>query len=358
VSERTIAFIDSDALHNNLAVIKRIAPSSRVLAMVKANAYGHGLIPIGNILKNVDGFGVACLDEAIKLRESGISQPIVIMSGSFTKKDLILVQNFDLQIVVYNWIQIKLLESTTLNRPLFVWLMLDTGMHRLGFPPEECLKAYYYLANSPKINKPIVLMTHLANADNRLNPMTTDQIDSFLQFSDSLPCLKSIANSAGILAWPSAIADWNRPGIMLYGISPLIGNSGNDHGLIPVMTLMSKIIAIHELRQGDAIGYGSTWVCPENMRVGVVAIGYGDGYPRHARNGTPTLIKNSICPLVGRVSMDLITVDLRSCKEAEVGDDVILWGNGLPAEIVANYADTIAYELICHVTQRVVFVYR
>lgn len=358
MSDRTKAYIDIQALNHNLNNVKKISPRSRVLAMVKSNAYGHGLAAIGKILTGADGFGVACLDEALKLREEGVLAPIVIMSGVYTESDLHQAVKHNFHIVIHDYFQIELLKKIELQKSLTVWLKLDSGMHRLGFSPEDFLKAFHYLVTSNKVNQPIVVMTHLADADDIQKKTTEQQLDLFNQYTHNLVCQKSIANSAGIIAWPSSIAHWNRPGIMLYGISPMLNKVGRDHELLPVMTLVSKIAAIHDFKRGDSIGYGGSFTCPEDMRVGVVAIGYGDGYPRHAKNGTPTLIKNTICPLIGRVSMDLITVDLRPCQDAKIGDDVVLWGNDLPAEIVAKYADTIAYELICNVSQRVVFMYR
>jgi alanine racemase len=358
MSDRTQAVIDIAAIHHNLTIIQQQAPASQILAMVKSNAYGHGLVAISKVLTEVGGFGVACLDEALQLRNAGVSAPIVLMSGVFTPQDLALVQQYQLQIVVHDPFQIALIDTCDIKMPLHVWLKIDTGMHRLGFHPAQITKMYDFLANSSKIAKPIVIMTHLADADNVNKETTAQQVAVFNNATSFLTGLKSIANSAGIIAWPQTIAHWNRPGIMIYGISPMLGKIGADHGLQATMTLKSKIIAIHDLHRGDAIGYGGTWTCPEPMRVAAVAIGYGDGYPRHAKNGTPTLIKGQLCPLVGRVSMDIIMVDLRDCFDAAVGDDVILWGDGLPVEIVANYADTIAYELMCNLSQRVVFLYQ
>jgi alanine racemase len=358
MTARTQAYINIRALHLNLNTIRKLAPKSKILAMVKGNAYGHGLVAIGKALTEIDAFGVACLSEAIKLRDAGIKVPIVIMSGVFTEVDLHQVVMHDLQIVVHDISQIKLLEATNINQPIHVWLKIDTGMHRLGFLPDDFLNAYSLLEKNPQVRKPIVVMTHLANADNTQKRTTLDQLALFHRYTANLNCPKSAANSAGILAWPDSVQDWNRPGIMLYGVSPILNKTGALHNLLPVMTLKSKLIAIHHLKKGDAIGYGGCWLCPENMPVGVVAIGYGDGYPRHAKNGTPTLIKDVICPLVGRVSMDLITIDLRACPYAKIGDDVTLWGDGLPAELVAKCADTIAYELLCNVSQRVVFIYQ
>lgn len=357
MSDRVQARIDINALHHNLERVRAFAPGSKVLAMVKGNAYGHGLVSIGKILSQVDGLGVACLEEAIKLREGGVNTAIVLMSGVYSHSDLQLVDLYGLQIVVHDPFQLQLLQSAQLSRPVAVWLKIDTGMHRLGFPPDAFNNAYKTLTSCSNIAKPINILTHLADADDLEKDSTLHQMDVFNHYTTAISCPKSIANSAGIISWPQTVAQWNRPGIMLYGLSPMRNKIGDDHGLKAVMTLRSKIIALHDLHKGDAVGYGGTWICPEDMRVGVVAIGYGDGYPRHAKSGCPTLVKGKICPLVGRVSMDLISIDLRNCPQAVIGDIVLLWGNGLPAEIVARYSDTIAYELLCNVARRVRFAY-
>lgn len=358
MSERTSAIIDIAAIHHNVARVREYAPKSRLLAMVKSNAYGHGITEMAKLLTEVDGFGVACLDEAIKLRQAGVVAPIVIMSGPFNEADLKVVDSYRLEIVIHEWFQVELLQKSQLARPVAVWLKTDTGMHRLGFSAEKFLDAYQVLMNCKKVAQPIKLMTHLADADDIEKDTTSEQLSKFDYCTKKLLAPKSVANSAGVLSWPSSIFEWNRPGIMLYGISPIINKTGVEHNLMPAMTLKSKIISIHDLHKNDAVGYGGAWHCPENMRVATVAIGYGDGYPRHAKNGTPTLVHQRICPLIGRVSMDLITIDLRNVPEAKIGDDVLLWGDGLPAEVVARYADTIAYELMCNLSARVNFIYR
>lgn len=357
MSDRALAVINKEAIYHNLRIIQNLAPDSHVLAMVKGNAYGHGLVAIGKILEKIDGFGVACLEEAIQLREGGVNTPIVLMSGVYSDKDLKLVDLYNLQIVVHESFQVKMLRDTAINRPIKMWLKIDTGMHRLGFSPQTFGQAYQELANNSHIQQPFTIMTHLANADNLKNDSTLEQLEVFNHATSFIDGPKSVANSAGLLSWPGAIAKWNRPGIMLYGVSPMMNELGTKYDLRPAMTLKSKIIAIHDLRKDDAVGYGSTWVCPHDMRVAVVAIGYGDGYPRHAQNGCPVLVRNKQCPLVGRVSMDMITIDISECRDAAIGDAVTLWGDGLPVETVAKYADTIAYELLCNVSRRVTFVY-
>lgn len=353
---RAHAIIDSHSLQSNFAVTKNLAPRSKILAMLKSNAYGHGSVEVSRILSEADGFGVACIEEAIKLRDNDVKHRIVLLSGPSNKTDLELAVAYSLDLVIHESYQLELLEAYP--KALSVWLKIDSGMHRLGFSANKFEKIYEQLRNNPAVKSPIYLMTHLASADDVNKETTSAQIQLFKRTIGDLTSPKSIANSAGIIAWPEAISDWNRPGLMLYGCSPMIGRTGSDHGLSPVMTLTSKIIAIHDCQKGDAIGYGGTWVCPSRKRIAVVAIGYGDGYPRHAKNGTPTLIRGNLCPLVGRVSMDMITVDVTDCRSASIEDEVILWGVGLPAETVAKYADTVAYELLCNISQRVHFIYK
>lgn len=357
MSERSVAYIDIAALRHNVKRVKAYAPSAAILAMTKSNAYGHGLVEISRYLQEVDGFGVACLAEAIKLRDAGINKPIVLMPGFSDVADLRAIAEYDLQFVLHEMYQLAILEQTKLSKPIQAWIKIDTGMHRLGFHPQTFTAIYPRLIKNANLLQPMCLMTHLADADDRCKDTTTRQLQLFHEITKDLPGKKSVANSAGILAWPKTHFDWVRPGLMLYGVSPLVTTSASQLQLKPVMTLTSRLIAIHETEKGAAIGYGGAWICPEKMRVGVVAIGYGDGYPRHAKSGTPVLINGINCPLIGRVSMDMITVDLRPNPTAQNGDEVILWGKGLPAETIASFADTIAYELLCNVSQRVHFVY-
>jgi alanine racemase len=235
----------------------------------------------------------------------------------------------------------------------YLWLKADTGMHRLGFAPEQVAPMWRRLEACPSVAAPIRLMSHLARADERGDASARAQIACFFSIGKAAEVETSLANSAAVLAWPESHGDWVRPGIMLYGISPFVGDSGASHGLRPVMTLTSSLIAVNKLRKGDAIGYGGTWICPEDMPVGVVAVGYGDGYPRHAPAGTPVLVNGARTQLIGRVSMDLASVDLRSHATAKHGDPVILWGRGLPAEEVAGHVGSIAYELVTRIAPRV-----
>lgn len=348
----TRAIIDLPALSHNLSQIRRLAPGRRVMAVIKANAYGHGMVRVANALRDVDAYAVACLDEALILREAGITQPVVLLEGFFDAVELPLLARYRLITVVHHEDQLALLERSRLSAPLPVWIKVDSGMHRLGLVPSRLGETLQRL-NSCASLQVLGFMTHLANADHRDDPYTLQQIKLFNQAVKPYPGERSIANSAAILIWPQTHGDWVRPGIMLYGVSPFAACSGESHGLLPVMGLYSKLMAVNHFKRGDRIGYGGEWECPEDMPVGVVAIGYGDGYPRHARTGTPVLVNDKRVPLIGRVSMDMICVDLRSQPQASSGDPVCLWGAALPVEEVARYAGTIPYELLCRLTSRV-----
>ncbi|MDH3947940.1 MAG: alanine racemase [Gammaproteobacteria bacterium] len=357
MTRATRAIINLSALRHNLSIARRRAPDSRIMAIIKANGYGHGSVTVAQALNEVDAFGVACLDEAITLREAGIAQPIVLLEGAVHAADLNLVRGYQLELVVHHPAQINLLEQDS-GRAIPVWLKLDTGMHRLGIPPGQVAEMLQRLGQLETVAQPVRLMTHLANADDRQDNTTSQQLARFDAATADLKLQTSIANSAGILAWPDTHRDWVRPGIMLYGVSPFVDSAAAENELQPVMTLQSELIAVNRQQQGDPIGYGGTYRCPADMPVGVIAIGYGDGYPRHAPTGTPVLVNGKRVPLIGRVSMDMICVDLRDCPEAQIGDPVVLWGDDLPVEEIASQAGTIGYELLCQVTQRVPFDYQ
>jgi len=353
MSRPTTVTIHLNALHHNLQRIKTIAPHSYILAMVKSNAYGHGIERIASALPHVDALGVACIEEGMMLRNAGIKQPIVLMEGLFSENELVLAANNYLTIIVHHIDQVIMLEKNLHLNPFSIWLKVDTGMHRLGFESSEIQKIYPRLMNCPSVKKPIGFMTHFAKADILNNSMTQEQIDTFNATCSGMEGPKSLANSAGIIAWPSSHKDWVRPGIMLYGASPFAGYSGEEYGLKPVMSFSSRLIAIHRLSQGESVGYGGHWIAPEDMLIGIVGAGYGDGYPRHATNGTPVLVNGIKSQLIGRVAMDMLTVDLRHIPTANVGDPVLLWGSGLPVEEIAQCSDTIGYELLTRITQRV-----
>lgn len=355
MSRAVWAEINLSALRLNLQRVRQAAPGTRVVAVVKANGYGHGIVRVARALDGADAFAVASIDEALELRSAGISQCIVLLEGIFEAAELPLVQQERLDVVVHHAGQLQLLERARLDaaRPLRIWVKLDTGMHRLGFPPANFSSVLRRLRQCAGLAPEIILMTHLASADERNSHVTAQQIACFETHTHAQHCTRSMANSAGILGWPATHYDWVRAGLILYGISPFPETQAAQEGLQPVMTIKSRLIAVNHCKQGDSIGYGGTWTCPQDMPVGVVAFGYGDGYPRHATNGTPVLLNGQRVALVGRVSMDMITVDLRSQPQAQVGDPVVLWGQGLPVEEIAQCAGTIPYELVCGITQRV-----
>lgn len=366
-SRATRATINLSNLKHNLSIARQSVADANCMAIIKANGYGHGMIPVAQALSEkvggADAFGVACLEEAINLREAGIAQRIVLLEGFMRVDDLNFIRGYNLECVIHNQHQLDILEADH-GKPIQCWLKVDTGMHRLGFSIEKAGQAYEYLLNGHSVIKPFHIMTHLANADDRDDPLTEKQCKQFDSFVKGLEFAEqtSIANSAGILGWnqlcPGSHGQWLRPGIMLYGVSPFNDSLGKDHGLKPVMTLSSELIAVNYYKKGDAVGYGGTYQCDEDMPIGVVAIGYGDGYPRHIDSDTPVLINGKHVPIVGRVSMDMLTVDLRECSEAEIGDEVVLWGEGLPVEMIADKAGTIGYELLCGITNRVEFIYK
>ncbi len=350
------AFIDLSALEHNLQRVRESATNSRVMAMLKADAYGHGMLTAAKALDSADSFAVARVGEGTELRAAGVTKPVVVLGGFFDADELEQAAAADLHLVVHEPGQISILQQHHISNPVTCWLKVDTGMHRLGFAVTDAMDAYRALCACESVADGVGFMTHFSNADDPDNPETDHQIRLLTPLIKQTGAAGSMANSGGILNWPNSHMDWVRPGIMLYGSSPFIGKTGVDDGLLPVMTLQSSLIAVHSFRKGDGVGYGKSWICPEDMTVGAVAIGYGDGYPRHAPSGTPVLLNGEIVPLIGRVSMDTITIDLSSQPEAKCGDRVTLWGEGLAAEIVAQHAGTISYELFCGVTSRVEFV--
>ncbi|QBY03838.1 alanine racemase [Thalassotalea sp. HSM 43] len=353
LQQTATASIDRDALLHNYQVIQEIAPQSRVLAVLKANAYGHGLVRIAKALPHADAFGVARIDEALELRQGGVVKPIVLLEGFFASEHLPIIAANNLQTIVHNRQQLEALQQAQLQEPIQVWLKVDTGMHRLGIEPQEFAEIYQALQQCPNVQKNIRLMSHLACADDLNNQQTLQQQRLFEQLTGHINCEKTLANSAAICAWPECHYQWVRPGLMLYGIDPRISEQAHQIDLQPVMTLHSSLIAIRHVKAGESIGYGAAWQVEKDTCIGVVAIGYGDGYPRHAANGTPVLVNGREVPLVGRVSMDMITVDLGCNAEDQIGDYVELWGKNLNVNRVAHHATTIAYELLCNISRRV-----
>lgn len=346
------ALVNVSALQHNFQIVRQHAPKSKIMAVIKANAYGHGAIEVARALADADAFAVASIDEARELREAGINQPICLLSGFFGEEDLVQSAKLRLDPIIHYAEQVEQLKKFKADAPINTWIKIDTGMCRLGFEPDEFDDVLRTLQGSDAVAE-IKVMSHFANADNTGDSKTQEQIDTFVQATSGCTAPFSLANSAGVLVWPTSHLDWVRPGIMLYGSSPVTKKNIEDFDLHSVMTLETELMAVYQRRKGQAIGYGGDWVCPSDMTIGVAAIGYGDGYPRHAPTGTPVLVNNQRAKLVGRVSMDMITIDLSEQKEARSGDPVVLWGEGLPADEIAQLSGTISYELFCKVTARV-----
>jgi alanine racemase len=347
------ATVDAAALQHNLATARRRASGARVMAVIKANAYGHGLVGTARALREADAFGVARIEEAIALRDAGLDNPIVLLEGVIDAARLPLAASLALEPVVHSPEQLAMIEGAELPCPVQAWLKIDSGMNRLGFPPEGARAATSRLVACPQTTPRIRLMTHLACADERDARVTETQLLTFSQSLGDLPGERSIANSAALLWRHDSHVEWVRPGIMLYGVSPFADQTGEELGLRPAMALMSTVIAIRTVHRGDRVGYGGVWTAREDSRLAIAAIGYGDGYLRRLGSGTPVLVRGRRAPVAGRVSMDMIAVDVTMVPEVRVGDEVTLWGAGLPVEELARLADTIPYELLCAVTQRV-----
>jgi alanine racemase len=354
VSRSAFATIHLGALRHNLERVRALAPHSRVMAVVKADGYGHGLERVARTLSGADAYGVAAIADGQRLRAAGIGHRIVVLSGIDEAGDLLEVRRLDLDIVVHHAHQLDLIAADRDPRPLRLWFKLDTGMHRLGFDPARTDALLARLRALPNVHPDIVLMSHFARSDEPADAATRAQIARFAA-ATSAPLAHSIANSAAIVHFPEARQDWVRAGGALYGLSVEHGRSGADDGFRPAMSLSSKLIAINRVAKGERIGYGGLYECPEDMDIGVVAIGYGDGYPRSAATGTPVLLNGREAPIVGRVSMDLMMIDLRRHADAQINDRVLLWGPELPVERIAAAAGTISYELTCGITRRVLF---
>ena len=347
------AVIDTAALRHNLSRVREIAPASRVLAVLKANAYGHGMVTAATALSAADGFAVARLNEAVTLRAAGVTHRIVLLEGVLGAEQLHEAAQHQLELVVHQPEQIALLEDWHGAHVFRIWLKIDSGMGRLGFRPGELPAALARLVECRSIRQPFALMTHLAEAELRDNDRTRSQLECFERVTAGLPGERSIANSAGLVGWPVARAEWVRPGLMLYGISPFAAMTGADLDLRPAMTLTSRVIAVRELAAGDRVGYGGAWTAKRATRIAVVAAGYGDGYMRNCASGTTVLVNSKPAPLAGRVSMDMLTVDVTDLAQVAIGDPVVLWGDGVPVENVAAACGTIPYELVCRVGPRV-----
>ena len=342
------ARIDLAALHDNLQVAQKLAPQSKVMAVLKANAYGHGLLRAANAMKKAAGFAVLNIEDAMTLREAGFDQTILLLEGFFDREELRLVQEYHLATVVHQHEQLRLLLQAAPGK-LDVHLKINSGMNRLGFRPEDFPSAMSALRQARLSS--LTLMTHFATADEPAG--VREQLTLFREITAGLSHPRSLSNSAALIRYPQTHAEWVRPGIMLYGATPFADRSASDFGVKAAMTLSSEIIAIQNLVSGEMVGYGGGFRADHSMRVGVIACGYADGYPRLAPTGTPVLVEGERVTTVGRVSMDMICVDLGNVPQARIGSPVELWGAGLPVDEVARSAGTVGYELLCAVAPRV-----
>lgn len=355
----TSAIVRLNAITENFRIACRLAPGSQNVAVIKANAYGHGAVEVARALQDeASAFAVAFLEEAVQLRDAGITQPVLILQGTMGDENVGEAAAMGFWLMLNNRQQIDRVLSSKPTRPVRAWLKVETGMHRLGLEPEEVSSACEALSASDNIQPDLVLCTQLACADDLASPVTKQQVNRLRSFAAKHKLSLSMANSAAIMAWPESHAQWNRPGYMLYGNSPFTAAESSNEGLLPAMTLESEIIAIQDVEPGEGVGYGLNWVAQRQSRVGIIAIGYGDGYPRHAPGGTPVLVNGARVPLAGRVSMDMISVDLTDHHGAKIGDSVELWGKNLSVNEVAAVAGTIGYELLAGLTGRLLRVYQ
>jgi len=345
--------VDLAALVHNYQWACQLAPNSQTMAIVKANAYGHGATQCAMALEAyAPAFGVACIEEALVLRKAGIKKPIALLEGLFTADEVAVAAEQDFWVMVEDPTQISAILNAHLSKPLKVWIKVDTGMHRLGLSPQYVGDYYQQLLASDNVADGIVLATHFASADETGNHFTKQQLNLFMETVKPFNTPVSLANSPAIMAWPEAHADWNRAGFMLYGNSPLDVDHPSSKGLKPVMQMYSAITSLREIDAGQAVGYAQTWRAQRPSTIATVAVGYGDGYPRNAASGTPVLVNGARASLVGRVSMDMITLDVTDLLDVKIGDSVCLWGKDLNINEVASHASTIGYELMTRVTQR------
>jgi alanine racemase len=353
VSRLIRAVIDSEALRHNLSVVRARAGGAKVIAVVKANAYGHGLVRTAQALAGADAFAVARLEEALALRAAGIGTRIVLLEGVFSAAQLAEAAAARLDLIVHDPLQIELLERSGSAGRFALWLKIDTGMNRLGFACRDFAAALGRIRALTSTPRELRLLTHLACANERDDAITRAQLERFRATTQGLEHEVSIANSAGLFGAVTLGCHWVRPGLALYGASPFDDCTAGQLGLKPVMTLMSSVIAVRRVTRGETVGYGASWVAGRDSVIAIVAAGYGDGVHRSLGSGTPVLIGGQRAPLAGRVSMDMLAVDVSGVGEVQVGTPVVLWGAGLPVEEVARHAGTIAYELLCSVSQRV-----
>lgn len=346
------ALIDLAALEHNLSVVRRHAPRSRVMAVIKADGYGHGVLRVAQALRQADGFALLELDAAVRLREAGFQQVILLLEGFFSMDELSSIERYRLTTVVHHREQLAMLSRYSPRQKVNVFLKLNTGMNRLGFTPQQFPAALKALQENPGVGQ-ISLMTHFARADEESTDESIGfQLAEFNRMAEGQYLPRSLANSAATLRYPETHGDWVRPGLMLYGASPFTDTTASELDLYPAMTISSKIIAVQTLKAGEGVGYGHVFRAERPTRVGIVAGGYADGYPRHAPSGTPILVNGKRTRLIGRVSMDMLHVDLNEIEEAGVGMAVTLWGEGMPVDEVARSAGTVAYELLCALAPR------
>lgn len=354
---KTIAILSSENLVHNIRKIRDLSHNKLIMAVVKANAYGHGIRSTAlRIEKYADSFGVASIEEALALRQVGIKNPIILMEGIFEPDELLIASCQNFQVVFHHPIQLGWLKGLSVPLPLSAWIKIDTGLGRLGFSINDAHHALNSLRNCQHIKQPIGLMSQLSCADNPDHYLNEIQLQLFNDLAKNWEGPKSLANSATAFAFPDAQYDVIRPGLFLYGVSPFKGSKASDYGLKPVMTLQTRLISVRKREAGSFIGYGATHECKEPTNIGIIAIGYGDGYLRALPPKTPVLVNGEKCHLVGRISMDMAAIDLSACKEgAAVGDPVVLWGEGLPIEEVIEGSSLIPNELLTGVQSRVKF---
>jgi len=353
MSRPLLAQINLAALSANLARARELAAGTQVLAVVKADAYGHGLMRVLPSLEQADGLALLELDAAVALRERHYTRRILLLEGFFEERELAEIAQRRLAIVVHHVDQVAMLEAAVLPRPLEVFVKVNTGMNRLGLAVDDVAGVCERLSQCPGVAA-LRLMTHFARAEDEDG--LKEPLDTFERACRGLPYPRSIANSAGVIRYAEVGGDIVRPGIMLYGATPFPAESAQSIGLQPVMTLRSRLIDVRELKPNDSVGYGATYTAAHAHRIGVIACGYADGYPRLAPNGTPILVCGKKARMAGRPSMDMLTVDLSEVPEARIGSPVVLWGEGLPVDDVAHAASTVGYELLCAVAPRVAFV--
>jgi alanine racemase len=352
------AIIDTAALRHNLGTIRAYAPGAKVMAVVKANAYGHGLVTTALALSDADSFAVARLEEGMALRAAGVRAPIVLLEGVFSAEQLAEAAHQGFELVVHDPVQLKLLEAHRGAERFIIWIKIDTGMNRLGFRPDAFAEVLARLRALPALE--LRVMTHLARADELQEKMTGAQLQRFHSAladagvaDGSGRLVTSIGNSAAVLGWPKAQGNWVRPGLALYGVSPFANETAYSHGLKPAMTLETTVLTVRQVKRGETVGYAGAWCAQRDSSIAILAAGYGDGVPRHLDNGTPVLIAGARYELVGRVSMDMIAVDVTGAPKVVTGTRATIWGADLPVEEIAMHADTIPYELLCGVSQRV-----